>query len=655
AASGALGLDGALALGDADLHASLDASDLAALRPFVTAIPDLAGSARADIAMRGPWEQAVWSGFAKVDASGLEDVTLAARVEGEVHGALRSGEISLTRLRVARGSETFAAVAPVVAKFDRDAGRLEVTPPLEIRGERAHALGAEADVFVRLELGMEGGAPRGHLSARLDEVTLPLTPPVRGAAAVEASWDGKVVRIASLQAAFAETRLGVEGTISLPIETRSLAELEETPVDLSATLQAVDLSFLRPYRDELRRVRGSVSARLTARGPLKRPAVAGVAELHELELRAGTLPALSSGEARLRLEGETVAVERLDGELGGAPISVTGTISDLGGDPRLDLHATGKDLLLVRTDAGRVRADSDLKIRGTVREPAISGEVRVTEGRFTREVRLLDLRDTIRASIQRVGRGVSGAAPLPGKTPGITLPSFRDEPLAAAHLDVRVTAERPIEIRGNVFRGALRPDVRVLGTGAVPYLDGLVFIERLSLTLPTTTLRIDSGSVRFRESDPFVPELNLVGGTRMLGYEIEVSITGPFSEPTVVLSSTPPLPTEQLVRLVATGQAPGSTTNSSDERLLLSVAQYLGADLLQKLFGGAGDDSDDSIFERLEFESGPPVLEVGRETLEARFRVSRSVLFDRDALYLTGERDDFGRYNGGLRIVVRGR
>src|SRR6185503_13139847 len=138
------------------------------------------------------------------------------------------------------------------------------------------------------------------------------------------------------------------------------------------------------------------------------------------------------------------------------------------------------------------------------------------------------------------------------------------------------------------------------------------------------------------------------------GYDITVSITGPLNEPTVLFSSTPPLPSDRLILLVATGQPPTAESTESDQRALFTVAKYFGVDLLKRFFGNENISSNESILDRFDFEMGRDVSRSGRDTWEARFRMKRNLLTRNDALYLTGEQDQWEHYNLGLRIVFRG-
>jgi translocation and assembly module TamB len=137
------------------------------------------------------------------------------------------------------------------------------------------------------------------------------------------------------------------------------------------------------------------------------------------------------------------------------------------------------------------------------------------------------------------------------------------------------------------------------------------------------------------------------------GYDVTVSITGPAQQPVVTLSSSPPLPADQLLLLVTTGTMPENIDPEAQQKAAFAVAKYFAMHLLQRLFGGEDiDDESTSVLDRFEYESGQNVSYSGADTWEARFRVKQAVLSPRDHLYLVGQRDEFDGYNIGLRLVV---
>jgi translocation and assembly module TamB len=140
----------------------------------------------------------------------------------------------------------------------------------------------------------------------------------------------------------------------------------------------------------------------------------------------------------------------------------------------------------------------------------------------------------------------------------------------------------------------------------------------------------------------------------MLGYDITAVIDGPYDEPVITLSSVPPLPDEELLMLLLTGQPPRSSgVRSSEAKQSMNVAVFIGRDVISRWFGGDEDDTTGDILDRFDIEVGRGITQQGEETIHSQFRLADDVLLDGGSLYLTGERDYFDYYNGGIKLVFR--
>ncbi len=131
-------------------------------------------------------------------------------------------------------------------------------------------------------------------------------------------------------------------------------------------------------------------------------------------------------------------------------------------------------------------------------------------------------------------------------------------------------------------------------------------------------------------------------------------VEGPYDAPVVTLSSVPPLPEEDLLLLVLTGNLPKNNQEQDSARKKgLEVVAYVGQEMLAKLFRGESADFEDSALDRFELEIGKGVTRKGDETIEAQFRLADQVFAKDGTLYVLAERDMFDNLNAGLKIVFR--
>jgi len=411
------------------------------------------------------------------------------------------------------------------------------------------------------------------------------------------------------------------------------------PVELSLHLEASDLARLTAMVPSLRRLGGKLRGNVEVRGTLDRPNYSGELDLSDGEVRtASALPSLGGITAKLVLDGDEVRLDRLSGEMGGAPFSLSGSVSPFGADPSVKLALSGEHLLLYRESGVRVRADARLTITGPVRAMEIRGDLSLDDSRFTHDF------DFLAAFGQR-----SSSPPLFSR-PLFELPP----PFATATLDVKVDSTNAFAVSNNVLHGGLRANLKLVGTGAMPIPRGTIVIDPTRVVLPSGSITTRSGTVEFAPSAPFAPRLDVLADTRLQGYDIKIHLTGTIEDPVVDLSSVPPLAHEDLLLLVLTGTLPSSSLKSpTGVTAAKQVAVYFANDVVSKWFRSSSGTPSPDAGEVLEVETGQDASQTGVESMTARLRVWKGIFSQNSSLYVTGERDIYDRYNFGLRVVFR--
>ena len=389
----------------------------------------------------------------------------------------------------------------------------------------------------------------------------------------------------------------------------------------------------------LRRIAGRLTAEVDFGGTVAdlRPSGRIALQRGELRLDNPSVAPLSRLDLRAAIDAEGLRLESFTGELGAAPFTASGNVVFAGDQgPALDLKLRGTDLLLFRQDGVKVRVDTDLRVHGPLSQLLAEGKLDVTDGRMVKNFDLLTL---------------STSAPSGPSGPGGLQLFSLEPPLDKLRFAIEVSSKSGFRIKNNVLDGLMRPQLRLEGTGEVPLLRGAIYVDQVRVALPATTVVVDSGVVRFLERDPFVPRLDVFASVNKYGYAVSMIVTGPYNEPTVTLSSVPPLPQDELLMLVTTGQPPSQGLDSA--QALGSVAIYLARDLVRSLTSDESTEATDSILERLEIETGRDTSRQGEETIQGRFLLLRNVLVEGDALLLEGEKDGYSDFNMGLKIRFR--
>jgi translocation and assembly module TamB len=408
----------------------------------------------------------------------------------------------------------------------------------------------------------------------------------------------------------------------------------------SADVAIPDLGWIAGILPGVQTVTGRLTGDLNMEGPLTDPAVVANLALREASLRPeGDAPPLKALQADIQADAARLTVRSCRGEIGGAPFEVSGALQrSMEKKWVADFHLSGTNLLLYRSADVRVRADTDLRLTGPLEKMTLKGEIGLTNGRLTRNVDFF--------SVLREKRPSTG-------TPSEILFSLPDPPLKDMVFDVRITSRAPFDLRNNLINGSLRPALHLGGTGELPLLTGDIYVDPTRMRLPAGTMTFQSGVVRFLPTRANRPEMELLGEGKVFDYDITALIEGLVEEPQITLSSSPPLPGNELMLMLLTGQPPASENRSTTGGIPINLAVYIGQDLISQWFERDSTETWASILDRFQVTLGRRVTRSGEETMEAEFRIGEDVFRDGDSIYITGEKDIFDFYNAGLKFVFR--
>jgi hypothetical protein len=371
---------------------------------------------------------------------------------------------------------------------------------------------------------------------------------------------------------------------------------------------------------------GRVEATLTAKGPVGAVASEGSIRLFNGGLRiAGSFPELSALNGRVAFDPLAVSFDGLSGELGRAPFVASGRYDYAGqGEPSVKGEIRGRHLLLVSEPDLRVRGDVDLSVAGPLSNVRVSGDIRITDARYTRNVPLLQL---------DAPPSVDGEAV---QLPGASGPLAR-----ATTLDIRIRGRESVAVINNVYRGSFSVDARVFGTLEVPVVTGRVFADSGTLRLPVTDVQLSHLAVTFPEDDPFSPRLQAQGGTTVRNYDVFVRAFGTLPNIEVDIGSNPPLPREQAILLLTTGQ-PDLAGFGTWQRSVMTAGRVVGRRLSRLLFGPESV-ADDSALGRVEIAVGQTLSQEGNPVIAVDFALSSG-----ESWFLEFERDRYDNYNLSL-------
>ncbi len=384
---------------------------------------------------------------------------------------------------------------------------------------------------------------------------------------------------------------------------------------------------------------GHVEGQFAVGGTLSEPVPTAHLRLEGGTVRTGGIPPMTALALACDVNGREVKLSSVRGELGAAPFRGNATMNfPRESSPHVTAHLEGDDLLLLRNSSTKVRADLSLDLKGPLDKLLLSGDLTLAQGRLVSPLDILDF-------------NLRGEKPV--RREGLHLFRLTESPFKELRFDVNVRSRGAFRIDNNVASGAVRPDLRLGGTGEVPTLAGTLYVDTTRVKLPANDITVRTGVLRFDETDPFFPRLEIKGDARIKGYDVDITVLGPYDKPEVHLSSTPPLQHEDLVLLVLAGQLPGTSAARTSRAAAQSVAVYLAKDYLARWLSSTSPEDDSSWVDRFDLQTGRDITRSGAETLEASFRFDEDRFRKNDALYLTAESDQYDFINFGVRIVFR--
>lgn len=416
----------------------------------------------------------------------------------------------------------------------------------------------------------------------------------------------------------------------------------DLPVDLTVKLPPSSLAFVPKLAAAVRSIAGTAAIDARVTGTVGKPHLSGMADvkLDYARLNNGNVPNIGKLALNLGFTEQQVTINKFTGDLGGGTLNIGGKVLlPKLNEPAFDLRIKSDKILVKRDDAVTVRVDTDLGIQGPLAGGKIAGTVWVTQSRFFKEIDILP--------IALPGRPKPKARPAPKSASSgpatISLPPPMDK--WTFDIAIKTRAEDPFQVRGNMANGAAAVDLKFAGTGAEPYLEGIVRIENLVASLPFSKLNITRGFVTFTKDEMLQPKLDITAESQIREYRIQIYIYGAATDPKISMTSEPPLPQEDIISLLATGTTISELTGNS-EVLAGRAASLLFQQLYRKIFKNKAPGENVPVLNRFEVEAGGVDARTGRQEVAARVKIN-------DNIYLLGNVDVAGAFTGRVRYLLR--
>ncbi len=452
----------------------------------------------------------------------------------------------------------------------------------------APAIDATGTLSATADLAGTLAAPSGRLTLNATAIRLRGGP----AAALPAA---NLVAAATLAGRTANLNLGLNAGPNVALAADGLVPLSAAgPISLHLSGK-LDLRLLDPIlAAQGSLVRGVITPDITVAGTAAAPRAAGTVVLAGGSVaNIGTGLSLTKISAHISGAGQTITLQDFAATAGHGTIDGHGVI-DLGrpGIP-IDLALNEADAAPVASDILTEDLNAALTLKGALRGAlTIGGDV-----------------DLLRANINIPKSLPPSVANLPILDRGAKPPPPPPAPPDIA-LNVALNAANQIFVRGDGLFAELGGHMRITGTAAHPDPQGGFTLIRGSFSLTGKTLQFTQGTISFN-GDGFMPTLDLQASSTNAGTTATLVIGGTAAKPTITLTSTPALPSDEVLSQLLYGKGTASLTPFQAASLAAALAQLSGV--------GGGSNPLDSVRNALGLDElslggsgSSPTLQAGR-------------------------------------------
>jgi TamB, inner membrane protein subunit of TAM complex len=406
-------------------------------------------------------------------------------------------------------------------------GTISGNVEIEAAGEGIDLNSFQPDLYGRVDFSIKG---QGQLDQKdmaignfaIREVRVGPFPQVEGRGDLRLRLSRESLGLTA-RGSLAETENDFTIEAEIPFDSDSLA------VDFKGGFSNLDLLF--PWRG----VKGRLDYEGKVRGVIASPQLNAL-----LEIRGPVLPfpefsqALTDYSGRIDVEGGRFLVRSFKGRLGGGEVEGSGEVSlGKGGEIGIDASIEGKSMVLSPLERTRALADASLRLIKDARRFVLEGDVAVQRLSWRREL---------------LEKFVFSSRPYPQAR---TEPGFFDD----LTLNVRLKADDNAWMENSLGRARGRFDLTVSGDVEDPIILGTIEALSGQAFFQDRKFQILRGRVSFFNPSSIEPYLDFRAETYVKDYRVTITISGLASRIRPQFSSSPPLPPEDVLALLAQGEA----------------------------------------------------------------------------------------------------
>lgn len=447
----------------------------------------------------------------------------------------------------------------IAPTLDLNATLANITPALA--RPFAPTLDATGVIAARAHLTGTTAKPSGNIHLTATSMKMASGPAAAIPAAnliADVDLAGTLARLRAGLTAGRDIDLHANGTVPLPSAGPSgqLALRLTGPVDLALANPIVE--------QQGRHVTGQLTLDLGVAGTLSAPSVNG-----SVRLANGSVADYAQGvrltamTALVTAAGKSLTLSNFDARAGDGHINANGTVGVLEPQIPVDLHITAKNARPLSSDLLTAVLDADLRIHGLAQgNLAVGGTVKIDSAS-------INVPNSLPASVAKLNVIRPGQKPPPPTPPSAT----------AIALALVLNAPGQIFIRGHGLDAELGGKLTVGGTTTAPQVAGGFELRHGTFDLVGTRLTFTRGKVGFNGTGVtgrLDPSLDFLAESAVGSTTARLHVGGYASTPKIDLSSSPPLPQDQILALLLFGETSGKMSAFQAAQVAAALAELSG-------------------------------------------------------------------------------
>jgi translocation and assembly module TamB len=346
---------------------------------------------------------------------------------------------------------------------------------------------------------------------------------VRNKGPIQFSTSGEVLNIQQLQLTGQNTDLSLAGSLDFSDDNHVLKLHANGQTDLQL-IETFDPDFTSS---------GTLTMDVDVGGTIARPSLHGTVRVNNGTIAySGLSTGISELNGSLAFTQDRLQIETLTAQVGGGTVSFGGYITAYNKQLSYDLTLQGREVRVRYLPGLSSVLNVDLRFSGRPSSATLSGDATITRATITPGF------DFASYVISAQGSALPQTNPL----------------LNRIHLDVHIVTLPELQMQTASMHVSGDADLHVRGTAAKPVVLGRADIIEGLLNFNGAKYRVERGDVTFTNPVTTTPVLDLQASTRVKYYDITVNLNGGFDKLNLSYHSEPPLPSADIVNLLALGQ-----------------------------------------------------------------------------------------------------